>query len=60
MQDDTRHDKTEPGLEAIDEAKRETLRRIVRASVYAVPVVASFAVDGLTVSPALAGGSNSS
>ena len=59
MPDDAPQDKLEPAFEGVDEAKRETLRRIIRTSVFAVPVVVSFAVDGLTVNPALAFAVNS-
>jgi hypothetical protein len=58
MDSDSRKSEAEGNLEGIDEGRREMLRRIVKGSVYAAPVVASFAIDGLTVSPALAGVSN--
>jgi hypothetical protein len=43
-----------PPLDKIDEAKRETLKRIALGTAYAAPVVASFAIDGLTINPAAA------
>ena len=55
MGNDIRQQKVDASLESIDIAKRETLRRMAFGAAYAVPVVASFAIDGLTVSPALAG-----
>jgi hypothetical protein len=48
----------EGALEGIDEGRRDALRRIVRGTVYAAPVVASFAIDGLTVTPAMAAAGN--
>ena len=54
-----RDERLEESLESIDESKRQILRAMVRGSVYAVPVVASFAIDGLTVNPALADAVNS-
>jgi hypothetical protein len=41
-------------LAAVDEAKRETLRKLILGAAFVVPVVASFSVDGL-VSNAHAG-----
>jgi len=41
-------------LAAVDEAKRETLRKLILGAAFVVPVVASFSVDGL-VSSAHAG-----
>jgi hypothetical protein len=54
MDDNNRDDRIEASLESIDEAKRRTLRAMIRGSAFAVPVVTSFAIDGLTVSPAMA------
>ncbi len=42
-------------LEGFDEAKRQTMRRMVTAAAFAVPVVASFSIDSMTISRALAG-----
>jgi hypothetical protein len=42
--------RVEDSLESVDEAKRGTLRAMIRGAAFAVPVVTSFAVDGLTVS----------
>jgi hypothetical protein len=53
------NERLEQALETVDPTRREALRKIVRASVFAAPVVASFAVDGLTVSPAMAGPNSS-
>jgi hypothetical protein len=53
------NERLEQALDTVDPSRRDALRKIVRASVFAVPVVASFAVDGLTVSPAMAGANSS-
>jgi hypothetical protein len=37
-------------LAAVDEAKRETLRKLILGAAFVVPVVASFSVDGLVSS----------
>ena len=47
-----------PALETVDAAKRETLKRLAIGTAYAVPVVASFSIDGLMVNPAAAQWSN--
>jgi hypothetical protein len=44
----------ERALASVDAAKRETLRKLILGAAFAVPVVASFSIDGLTVSKALA------
>lgn len=59
MDSENRQQQLDASLESIDQSKRETLKRLAFGSVYAVPVVASFAIDGLTISPALAGLGNS-
>jgi hypothetical protein len=41
-------------LEGFDAAKRQTLKRLVATAAFAVPVVASFSIDAMTVSSALA------
>jgi hypothetical protein len=37
-------------LAAVDEAKRETLRKLILGAAFVIPVVASFSVDGLVSS----------
>ena len=37
-------------LAAVDEAKRETLRKLILGAAFVVPIVASFSVDGLVSS----------
>lgn len=53
----------EPNLDAalqgLDEAKRETVRRLVLKGVFVAPIVASFAMAGLTVEAAAASGNSS-
>ncbi|KQV08871.1 hypothetical protein [Devosia sp. Root105] len=49
----------EQALETVDQGRRDALRKLVTTSAFAVPVVVSFAIDGLTVSPALAAIPNS-
>jgi hypothetical protein len=41
-------------LDGIDGAKRDTLRKLIVGSAYLVPLVMSFAIDGLLISPAMA------
>jgi hypothetical protein len=45
-------------LDGIDGAKRDTLRKLVVGSAYLVPLVTSFAMDGLLVTPVIARESN--
>jgi ABC-type Zn2+ transport system substrate-binding protein/surface adhesin len=40
----------ERALSGIDESKRRTLIRLLRGAAFVVPVVASFSMDGLTIS----------
>ena len=42
----------ERALSGIDESKRRTLIRLLRGAAFVVPVVASFSMDGLTISNA--------
>ncbi len=39
-------DKIEKSLEAVDEQKRETVRKLIRTAAFTAPVVATFAIDG--------------
>jgi hypothetical protein len=45
-------------LEGLDQAKRETLTRLISGSAFIAPVVASFAMQGLAIRPAEAGSSS--
>ena len=45
-------------LDKIDADKRATLKRLILGTVFAVPVIASFPMDGLTINSALAADSN--
>jgi hypothetical protein len=54
MSEKSDRERLEGALETIDVGRREALRKLVTTSAFAVPVVVSFAVNGLTVSPALA------
>jgi hypothetical protein len=47
-------------VDGIDPSKRELLDRIARGAAFAVPVVASFAMDGLKISKAQAQVANGS
>ena len=49
----------EKALETIDASKRESLRKLVGGAAFAVPVVASFAINGLTIGSAFAAHGNS-
>ena len=40
----------ERALSGVDESKRRTLIRLLQGAAFAVPVVASFSMDGLTIS----------
>jgi hypothetical protein len=50
----------EKALEGVDERKRATLSRLIVGTSFVVPVVASFAIDALTISKAMAQNSTSS
>jgi hypothetical protein len=50
----------EKALEGVDERKRATLSRLIVGTSFVVPVVASFAIDALTISKAIAQNSTSS
>jgi hypothetical protein len=52
--------KIDDALAGIDTAKRETLNRLITGTAFVAPVVASFAMDGLTVSKAQAQPANGS
>jgi len=54
MSEKNESERLEQALETVDQGRRDALRKLVTTSAFAVPVVVSFAVDGLTVSPALA------
>ena len=45
-------------LEKIDADKRDTLKRLILGTVFAIPLIASFPIDGLTIDRALAAGAN--
>ena len=47
-------ERIENALDSIDGAKRATLRKLIVGSAYLVPLVMSFAIDGLTAAPAMA------
>jgi hypothetical protein len=43
-------------LDKVDADKRATLKRLILGTVFAVPVIASFPIDGLTIDSAFAQG----
>ncbi len=47
-------------LDSVDPSKRELLDHIARGAAFAAPIVASFAMDGLTISKAQAQVANGS
>src|SRR5258708_9595217 len=47
--------KIDDALAGVDDAKRATLRRLLTGTAFAAPIVASFAMGGLTISEAQAG-----
>jgi hypothetical protein len=44
-----REPKVDSALEGIDESKRETLNRLVKGGAFVAPVVASFAMQGISI-----------
>lgn len=53
-------DKNDDLLEKIDPERRQIVERILKTSAFAAPVIASFNLDGLTVSMAHAQTANGS
>ena len=49
----------ETALEGLDQNKRRTLMRLIGGSAFAAPVVASFAMQGMSIRPADASGASS-
>lgn len=47
-------DESDPVLEKVDPAKRSFVRKLVKGTAFAAPVVASFSLDGLTIGDARA------
>lgn len=56
----TENRKIDEVLAGVDDAKRATLTRLLTGTAFAAPIVASFAMDGLTVSKAQAAPANGS
>ena len=54
MSDSSKND-LDTALNGVDENRRQFLRKVVLTSAFAAPIVASFAVDGMLVSSAMAG-----
>jgi len=52
--------KNNEALEGLDQGKRETLGRLITGSAFVAPVVASFAMQGMSIRPAHALPSSSS
>ena len=52
--------KIDAALAGVDEAKRATLTRLLTGTAFVAPIVASFAMDGLTISKAQAAIANGS
>lgn len=52
--------KLDQALESVDASRRQFLRKVVLTTAFTAPIVASFAVDGMLVSSAMATPSNSS
>jgi hypothetical protein len=46
-------EKTDP-LQGLDESKRETLNRLITGTAFVAPVVAAFAMQGISIRPAYA------
>jgi hypothetical protein len=47
----------ESAVEGLDEQRRETLKRLIRGGAFVAPVVASFAMQGVSIRPAHAASS---
>ena len=47
-------------LKGIDESKRRTLHRLALGAAFVTPIVASFSIDGLTISTVHAASANGS
>jgi hypothetical protein len=60
VSDKSEAERLDRALETIDQSKRDAMRKLITTAAFAVPVVASFAIDGLVVSPALAANGSSS
>ena len=60
MTDSNEVDRIDAALGRVDAAKRSSLRKIVLGAAFAAPVVASFAVNGMMVTPAMAVGASNS
>jgi hypothetical protein len=56
----TESKKFDDALAGVDEAKRATLTRLLTGTAFVAPIVASFAMDGLTISKAQAATANGS
>jgi hypothetical protein len=54
MTDSSGGDRINAALDRVDEAKRSSLRKIVLGSAFVAPAVASFAINGMMVTPAIA------
>jgi hypothetical protein len=54
LPDNNELERLERALNTVDISRREALRKMVTTTAFVAPLVVSFAVDGLTVSPALA------
>jgi len=52
--------KNNQALEGLDQGKRETLNRLITGSAFVAPVVASFAMQGISIRPAHASVASSS
>jgi hypothetical protein len=48
----SRTDQVDEALDGLDQNKRDTLKRLVRGTTFAAPVVASFAMQGISINPA--------
>jgi hypothetical protein len=44
--------RVDEALHGLDQDKRDTLRRLIRGTTFAAPVVASFAMQGISINPA--------
>ena len=56
----TDNSKLEKALNGIDESKRRTLMRLGLGAAFVAPIVASFSMDGLTISKVHAASANGS
>jgi len=59
MSEKNESERLDQALDTVDQGRRDALRKLVATTTFVAPVVVSFAVNGLTVNPALAASNGS-